>query len=59
MVPEWFRNPILVDIPKWFRNGSGSVPCIAEDMFGEDPITSVLRARIGVALSVVLRSDSG
>ena len=23
MVPEWFRNLILVDFPEWFRNGSG------------------------------------
>ena len=26
MVPEWFRNLILVDFPEWFRNGSGTVP---------------------------------
>ena len=26
MVPEWFRNLILVDFPKWFRNSSGNVP---------------------------------
>ena len=26
MVPEMFRNPILVDFPEWFWNGSGNVP---------------------------------
>ena len=26
MVPEWFRNRILVDFPERFRNGSGNVP---------------------------------
>ena len=30
-----------------------------EVIFGEDPILSALSARIGVALSVVLRRDSG
>ena len=23
MVPEWFRNQILVNFLEWFRNGSG------------------------------------
>ena len=28
MVPEWFRNQILVDFPERFRSGSGNVLCI-------------------------------
>ena len=62
MVPEWFRNPILVDFREWFRNGSGMVPewfhVSPEDIFGEDPIPSALNAKIGVAPSVVLISYS-
>ena len=59
MVPERFRNPIW-----WiFRNGFGMVPeafhVSCEDIFAENPIPSVLSAKIGVALSVVLSSDFG
>ena len=59
MVPEWFRNPILVN----FGKGSGAVPeafhVSPEDEFGDDPSASALGARIGVVLSVVLSSYSG
>ena len=75
MVPEWFRNPILVDFPEWFRNGSGiqfwwifrngsgMIPeafhVSPEDIFDEDPIPSALSAKISVALFVVLSSHFG
>ena len=75
MVPEWFRNAILVDFPEWFRNGSGMqfwwifrngsgmVPetfhVSPQDIFDEDPIPSALSVKIGVALSVVLSSYVG
>ena len=59
MVPEWFRNPNLVNL----KNGSGTLPeafhISLEDICGEDPIVSALGAKISVALSVVLSSYSG
>ena len=61
--PYVFRSVSGIQFWWIFRNGSGMVPeafhVSPEDIFAEDPISNALRARIGVALSVVLSSYSG
>ena len=59
MVPEWFRNQILVDFPEWFRKRSMYRLRIYWCNLMRIGFPVALRPKICVTLSVVLSSYFG